>query len=355
MRLHGLTPAEKLRSTAVRRLPALVIGCALAGLSLLHSLAEDRPALPAIEVKVLVLNFDPLIPQEGNRPLSEVCKFHNPRKLADDYVADMKQASGGRLAYRIVDWKNTGTFHAKVDGFTYTPEEWMKCWKEKKGWHQPDAADYPRTFRDYNVLPRIDSGEIDEVWFMGAPYFGYNESAMAGPRAFWINGNVYEDVPSKRPFAIMGYNYERGVAEMIHDLCHRAESTMARVYGGWKSEQLTNHWARFAATEFKSGAAGLGDCHHPPNAEKDYDYGNPRTVLSTAEDWLKWPNLTGATTPVNRDTWGGPDYHRNYMKWWFAHFPQAPGVNADGKLNDWWEYLFHFDRYDRRGKPREAE
>ncbi len=316
---------------------------------------EEAPKVAKIEVNVLVLNFDPPIPQEGNRPLSEVCKFQNPRKLTADYIEDMRQASGGLLNYRIVEWKDTGVFHPKIDGFVYTAEEWMKCWRANKGWHQPDTADYPRTFRDYGVLPRIDSGEIDEVWFMSGPYSGYHESAMAGPGAFWINGNVYGDVPSKRPFAIMGYNFERGVAEMIHNLCHRAESTMARVYGGWKSEQLTTNWARFAAAEFKSGAAGLGDCHHPPNAEKGYDYGNPRTVMSTADDWLNYPNLTGTTKPVSCESWGGPDHHRNYMKWWFAHFPKASGVNADGRLNNWWEYVFHFDRYDTRGRARAAE
>jgi hypothetical protein len=334
------------------RFPAMNLCVAYALLVFTPLGAEPAGAVPKIEVKVLVLNFDPPIPQEGGRLLSEVCKFQNPRKLVADYIADMKQASGGTLEYTVVEWKDTGKFHTKVDGFTYTPEEWMKCWREKKGWHQPDAADYPRTFREYGVLPRIDSGEIDEVWFMGGPYFGYNESAMAGPRSFWINGNVYDDVPSKRPFAIMGYNYERGVAEMIHNLCHRAESTMARVYGGWKSERLDHHWARFAATEFKSGTAGVGDCHHPPNAEKGYDYGNERTVMSTADDWLNWPRLTGTRKPVNRESWGGPDYHRSYMKWWFARFPKAPGVNDDGRLNNWWEYVFHFDRYDPRGRPR---
>ncbi len=264
----------------------------------------------------------------------------------------MREASGGLIRYRVVEWRDTRSFHTKIDGFTYTAEEWMRCWREKKGWHQPDTADYPRTFQEYGVIPRIDSGEIDEVWFMGGPYFGYNESAMAGPRSFFINGATYEQVPTRRPFAIMGFNYERGVAEMLHDLCHRTESTMARIYGGWKVEELTNHWARFAANEKQSGTAAVGTCHYPPNAEKDYDYANPRTVMSSADDWLNFPRLAGDKKPVNRETWGGPDYHRNYMKWWFARLPRAAGVNEDGRLNNWWEYVFHFDRYDERGRPR---
>jgi hypothetical protein len=167
---------------------------------------ESKPLV----VKVLALNFDPLIPQEGNRRLHVVCGWHDPRQLAEGYMADVKEASGGFLQYRVVEWKDIDTFHTKVDGFTYTPEQYMECRRTGKGWHQPDTADYPKTFKDYNVLPRIDRGEIDEVWFFGGPYFGYNESAMAGPGAFYINGVVYDKVPSKRAFAIMGYNYERG-------------------------------------------------------------------------------------------------------------------------------------------------
>jgi hypothetical protein len=228
----------------------------------------------------------------------------------------------------------------------------MECRRTGK-WHQPDTADYPRTFQEFGLLPKIDRGEVDEVWFFGGPYFGYNESAMAGPRSFYINGATYEKVPSKRPFAIMGFNYERGVAEMMHDLCHRTESTMARVYGGWKVEELTTNWARFAANYSQSGGtAAVGTCHWPPNAEHDYDYSNSRTVQSSADDWLGYPKLTGATRPVNRETWGGPDYHRNYMKWWFTRLPHAEGVNADGRLNNWWRYVFDFDRYDERGKER---
>lgn len=315
-----------------------------------------KPAERPLAVKVLVLNFDPLIPQEGNKRLHEVGKWHDPRKLVTDYLADMKEASGDLLRYRIVEWKDVDTFHTKIDGFTYTPEEYLRCLKTGKGWHQPDTADYPRTFREFGILPRIDRGEIDEVWFMGGPYFGYNESAMAGPGAFYINGAVYDQVPSKRPFAIMGYNYERGVAEMIHNLCHRTESTMTRVYGGWKVDELNTAWARFAANFQQSGGvASVGSCHWPPNAEKDYDYANPRTVQSSADDWLRYPDLTGKTRPVNRETWGGPDYHRNYMKWWFAHLPKAPGTSADGRLNNWWEYVFRFHEYDKYGrlpKPR---
>lgn len=313
----------------------------------------QSPTTSTIVVKVLALNFDPVIPAEGNKRLHEVCRWDDPRILAKGYISDVKKASHGLVDYRIVDWKDIDTFHTKIDGFTYTPEQYMECHRANKGWHDPDTADYPKTFKDFNVISRIDKGEVDEVWFFGAPYFGYNESAMAGPGAFYVNGEVYDKVKAKRAFVIMGFNYERGCAEMIHDLGHRTESTMSRVYGGWRAEELTSNWARFAANAKQSGGiAAVGTCHYPANAESDYDYANPREVSSDADDWLNYPKLTGKKTMVSCESWGGPDYQRNYLVWFFTRLPHAPGWNKDGRLNNWWEYIFHFNAYDEQGHKR---
>lgn len=151
----------------------------------------------------------------------------------------------------------------------------------------------------------------------------------------------------------MGFNYERGVAEMLHDLCHRTESTMARVYGGWEVDKLDNNWARFAANYNQShGVAAVGTCHWPPNAEQDYDYANMRDVESSADDWLNYPRMTGAKKMVSAKTWKGPDYQRNYLKWWFSHLPKAPGINMDGRQNNWWKYVYDFNNYTDRGVVR---
>ncbi len=330
-------------------LAAALISTTQAGAVTRKSAAEAKP----FEVKVLALNFDPIIPSEGKKRLHEVCKWTDPHTLAEGYIADIRKSSHGLVNYKIVEWKDVDTFHTKIDGFTYSAEQYMECHRTGKGWHDPDTADYPKTFRDFGVLPRIDSGEIDEVWFMGGPYFGYNESAMAGPGAFYVNGEVYDKVASKRAFVIMGFNYERGVAEMVHDLGHRTESTMARVYGGWRAEELTTNWARFASNTWQSGGhAGAGSCHVPANGESHYDYGNPRKVESDADDWLNYPNLTGKKTSVSRENWGGPDYQRNYLNWFFSRLPHAPGWNKDGRLNNWWEYVYHFNDYDERGNVR---
>ena len=315
--------------------------------------AAGKDERPAIRVKVLMLNYDPIVKARGGKRLHEVGKWQDPRWLAKEYQKDVENASHGRVKFEILEWRDVDEFPAKVDGWAYSEEAYLECMKTNSGWRQPDALSYEKMFETQRVEDRVDAGEVDEVWMFGAPYFGYGESMMAGPRAFYINGPTLEKVKSRRPFAVMGFNYERGVAEMIHDLCHRTECTMARVYGGWKCEKLDTNWARFAANAKQSnGVAGTGTCHYPPNGTADYDYANKRIVKSDADDWLNYPNLTGEKKDVNCETWGGPDYHRRYMKWWFTRLPHAPGVNRDGRLNDWWEYVFNFDRYDEAGRLR---
>lgn len=298
-----------------------------------------------LTVHVLVLNYDPVVHQHGNQRLHEACRWNDPRRLAVEYAADVTKSSHGIVRYRLVEWRDLDEFPQKTDGFRYTVAGYLNCLRTGKGWHKPDGVDYPKLVLDNGVTALVDARRIDELWIFGGPYFGFWEAAMVGPEAFTINGGVYDNVPCKRRFAVMGFSYERGVAEMLHDLCHRIEATLSRVYGGWQVDELTTTWARFTANARQShGEAAVGTCHYPPNARKDYDYANPREVLSSADDWLHYPRLTGAKTPVSGDTWGGPDYQRNYMNWWFAHLPHAPGTNpTDGKFNNWWKYVFGYN------------
>ncbi len=321
----------------MRSLVLLLYAWALAGCAPwpgVHSGADHAT------IRVLVLNFDPIMPDSG-KPLHVSMGWHDPRGLAEQYRTEMRSVSYGYVRYHIVEWRDLAVFPRKVDGYVYTPESFRKCWTQRDTCHQPDSVDYEWLIREYDVARRIDSGDIDEVWVFGAPFFGYWEAAMAGPGAFDINGGVYERVPVEKRFAIMGFSYERTVAEMMHNQCHRTEATLAREYGGWKADELSSNWARFAANAHQSnGIAAVGSCHYPPNGEKDYDYSNARIAQSNADEWLKYPDVGTQLQPVSRDTWGGPLYHLNFMRWWFRHLPHAAGTGPDGKLNNWWRYVF---------------
>lgn len=312
-------------------------------------LAPEKP----IDVNVVVLNYDPIFESEGGKRMHEVFKWNDPHMLADGYAKDVEEASHGRVKFHIREWRDLDEWQAKKDGFRYTDETYLSVMRDHTTTgHDPDGIDYAKSIEEQKLVPDIDSRKFDEVWMFGFPYAGYFESAMAGPRSFWINGDTIPTVPSKRPFAIMGFNYERGVAEMIHDNSHRSESTMARIYGRWEKGKPTNPWEAFSAFEQNSPSyAAVGNCHFPPNAEKDYDYANKRTVMSSADGWLTYPKVGDRKKPVTCETWGGPDYQRNYLIWWFKRLPHVPGVAKDGRQNDWWKYVYRFDDYDEHGLP----
>ena len=41
-------------------------------------------------------------------------------------------------------------------------------------------ADYEQIIQKFDLLGKIESAQIDEVWMFGGPYFGFYESRMVG-------------------------------------------------------------------------------------------------------------------------------------------------------------------------------
>src|SRR5205085_10718710 len=95
------------------------------------------------DVKVLVLNFDPIVRREGGIRRHQEAGWQAPRVLAKGYAEDVERASRGEVKYRVVEWRDLDEFPVKADGFTYDLEAYERCRKANKGWHQPDMADYP--------------------------------------------------------------------------------------------------------------------------------------------------------------------------------------------------------------------
>ncbi len=332
---------------------SLVVALALAFLLAGGRAHGDEP----IDVKVLVLNFDPLIPSGGPAagyvPLHEHLGWNDPRSLADGYAERVRDASRGFIDYEITQWRDVNDIPIKRDGFDYTVEQYLQNWQTQSGWHSPDEADYVAALNAHDVPALIDGGVVDEVWFFGGPYFGYWESAMAGPRSFRINGGTYPSVTTDRPFVVMGFNYERGFAEMLHDLGHRSEATLTRFFGRWNVWTPRTHWDHYTANcgQTRQGPYGVGTIHYPANGQHDYDYANAQVVESTAEDWLDYPELTGATASVSAADWGFS--HEGYMQFWLSHLPKAQGVNEEsGRMNNWWKYIYDFDNYELDGLPK---
>jgi hypothetical protein len=320
----------------------------LSGPALADSVVGNDPLV----VDVLVLNYDPLVPNRGNRPVHSVLGWNDPRRLGEEFVRNIEAASGGFIDYNITEWRDLDEIPLKADGFQYPVEQYVANWTSGGPWHMPDTADYVRLLKDQGVSELVNSKAIDEVWLFGGPYFGYWESAMAGPDAFYINGGTYPEVESDRPFAVMGFNYERGDAEMLHSLGHRIESSVSRYFGGWNIHDPQSDWDRFTANAAQTGEGpfGVGSVHFPFNGRQDYDYENAARVETTAAGWLEYPDLTGAIEQLSSSTWGSS--HLGYMQYWLDHLPDAAGLHGEsGRVNNWWKYVYDWTSYNLDGTP----
>lgn len=335
--------------------------------------------------RVLLQIYNPIVEAEGSRRLNEVFGWNDPDALCAQYIEDVAEASHGYVRYRIVARVELDEYPVKQDGFRYTDASFVRAWRAQAGFHHPDTADYPALLRRADFVPRLEANAVDELWIMAFPYAGLYESCMGGRGAIWCNGPVIpgtQDVA--RRFVVMGFNYERGVGEMLENLGHRAESIMEHVFrdvpdapdalgahvgsrqseaGGlwWKwwhrllgaiglrktaavnrqpAINLSgNLWKQFTRYDRSHpGLAACGNVHFAPNSASDYDWGNHRAVLSNADDWLNYPNFTGAVREMRCDEWGGGDMRQHHL-WWMQRFPHVEGVTPTGKLNNWWRYV----------------
>jgi len=298
----------------------------------------------SVTKKVMVINFNPIIENQGNRRLTEVLSWNNPQNLTNQYIIDVKQTSGNYVNYYVVDWQDIDDFPQLADGFDYTDTSWFNCWNNHSVCHEPWLVNYQKILNDFQVCEKRNSGEIDELWLWGGPWFGYWEAVMTGPNAFFTNGPVITNTSCQKQLHIMGFNYERGVSEMLEDLGHRTEGTLSHLFGEDSRGNGNNNktpWGKFALSEKTApGNSGCGWMHYAPNSQSDYDWSNQRTVSSSCEDWLNYPNLTGAKQSFNCSRWNCSGY--DFKKWWLSHLPKASG-QTDGKWNNWWRYVIDFE------------
>jgi hypothetical protein len=297
----------------------------------------------SVAQRILLYVYDPIMPN-GMR-LHAAYGWQDPVSLTNQIVSDLQADSHGVVRFNIVDTQVVNQFPVFQDGFQYTATSWDYDWTH----HQPHQSgfDYKRFIDGNNIVARVESGDIDEVWLYADPMASMWESTMAGAGAYWCNSPPVSGVSSTRAFVLMGWNYERGVGEAIHSYGHRVESIMTHIYGSWPKDQ-SNNWGRFTLLDKDApGLGGVGNVHFPVNGLSDYDYANSRYVLSNADDWYNYPYFTGATKSINYTTWSPTraDPQRDYLNWWYAHIPHFGGRGPDGFLNDWWRYIVDVDTF----------
>ncbi len=301
----------------------------------------DGPLPMPVSPRVLMITHNPVFRAQGGRKAQQVFGWNAPDRLAEQYIEDIHRCSFGFARYHIVERIEVDGFPIKRDGFAYTPDSFWRAWQTRQ-FHDPDGVDYLRLVRDFQVIERINSNTIDEVWLFGMPYAGYYESIMAGPGAFFCNAPPLEGTQqATKRFVIMGFNYERGVGEMLEDLGHRAESMLTKVFERQHGD--ANLFERFTRYDKKyPGRAEVGNVHFAPNSVRDYDWGNPRPVQSRCDNWYRFPDLSGEPRRVTCAEWGNGDI-REHHRWWLRHLPHILG-ESNGISHNWWEYVIDPNR-----------
>ncbi len=297
----------------------------------------DPATLPEpVTRKVLMITHNPSVRSRGNRRLNNLYGWNEPDDLAARYIDDVRWASYGYANYEIAERTVVDGYPVKADGFQYNEASHLRAW-ESRQLYEPNLVDYSALVREFEMVEKVNSGAIDEVWLFGFPYGGYYESIMCGPGAFWCNAPALQGTEhAARKFVIMGFNYERGVGEMLEDLGHRAESMLFKVYEGVRSD--ANLWERFIRYDkTHPGRAECGNVHFAPNSTRDYDWGNRTPVPSRCDTWYTFPNLDGEPRVVEAREWGNGDIRLHHL-WWFRHMPHITG-ETNGVANNWWAYI----------------
>lgn len=284
--------------------------------------------------RVMLLTFNPQV--EVLETLDLFQGYPDPKDSLMRYMDIIYNASAKMYRYEIVH-EETLFESAPLQGrFSYLPQHLIEVIDRKRE-PNPAVFDYTHLLDNWNVVRRVSSRDVDEVWVMSHPHSNLADAVMGGPQAFWLCWPPLSNTDdARRRFPIMGFDYSQDEGAMLEAFIHRAESTLFEVYK--KHPPKLNMWSKFTAVDkTHPQMAGVGTAHRAPNSNFDGDWKNSAYVLSSADDWYNYPHLSGAVKTVNHTEWGYGSRIRHHQ-WWLEHLPKEVG-KTDGVMNNWWHYI----------------
>jgi len=306
----------------------------------------STPVAPGVlDKKVYVIVYDPIL--NSGQKLSAYLHWNDHTILTQGTIDLFKQASNNKMNYTVVETTIvTDGWPETTDGFRYTEAQYLAVLNGQIPPPTTSMVSYNKIVNSptFDICGKANRGEIDEVWIYNGPYFGFYESTLVGPGAYWYNSPpVPGPYTCNRLIPIMGPSPERGLDCAVENFGHRTESTMVQVYGSWQQNRTSHNWEKFALVKALSpnySYSGCGNIHYPPNGTSDYDYSNSATVMSNCSDFVNYPNLSDPLTvlqPVTCSAWNCS--HVDYFRYWFSHFPSNAGCGPDNVANNWWRYF----------------
>ncbi|MEO6132655.1 MAG: hypothetical protein ABIQ02_12465, partial [Saprospiraceae bacterium] len=317
----------------------------------IHIVDDFKPIIaPTRIVKVALVLIDPPIAAEGGLRFHERFGWDDPVHLTNAVMDSFDIASEGAVDYQVVATYDEPILYAALEGTVISVDSMYRLFLEP-GWatfHHLEqtggfAFDYNGLLAAHDFCTQSNNKEIDEIWVYSMPFTGMYESRLTGAGAFWYNSPPLDGNTCVDQIPIMGYNYERGVAEAMHSFGHRVESAMVHTFGRWDYNAVDkNDWEKFASYDkVVPGGANIGNIHYPPNATGDYDYKNPTPVTTYADTWRRYPFLFQDHRTVTCSEWDCSQL--GFMSWWYHHLPHFTCKNKNGILNNWWPYIVDYN------------
>ena len=242
-------------------------------------------------------------------------------------------------------------------------------------------VDYRRMFERLGIENYVNNLGVREIWMwngsVDSSFPSYDpvtclpeytravpESNMSSPLTGDISNSYrWDDLPVyNHTYVVYGQNIRRTQAEAMHNRGHQLEAILSHV-DSLRNGNANFFWDLFCGRNPDGSFAPgrVGNTHYPPNAESDYDYLNPRLVLSDCEDWT--PAGTGTKKSVNANTWGNLPYawpttgaveqktESQYYLYWMQNMPGRGNTIAHGTsgLTNWWVFTADWDNAIRSG------
>ena len=74
---------------------------------------RGKEPAPDLHPRVLLITYNPIIDSAGRQRLNKVLQWNDPNELCRTYIADLREASGGYVAYEIVERIEVDAWPAK--------------------------------------------------------------------------------------------------------------------------------------------------------------------------------------------------------------------------------------------------
>ncbi len=315
----------------------------------------QRPAAaegaPPFSIPVLVVRYFPV--KDENIDISVTGDVGDPvdvvrgktEKLTGEIVAALEEGSRCR-GFRDA---------AATPKLKYTIVDTIECLEPlptvSKLFHDVPTTDYNAIMNRVGIRQWVEERGVKEVWIWAyhGGKVGLWESNMAGPFGDISNSDRdRRDLPVlSKTYTVYHYNYQRGVSEAVEDHMHQIEALLngadGRDHTQRKDWPSLLFWGKFVGSDGSNKIIhpGCGWAHYPPNAEKDYDWNNPRQVPTDMDDWK--PDGSGEKKLMGSEPWQGQS-----LKWfiyWMQHLPGPDnGLRWQGKaLTNWWRFVGEFD------------